>query len=59
MILYLLKVNVLLAVFYGFYRLLFVRDTFFVWRRMVLMLSVLAALIIPMIDVGWWVSTHQ
>ena len=30
---YLLKVNVLLAVFYGFYRLLFTRDTFFVWRR--------------------------
>lgn len=59
MVVYLLKVNVLLAIFYGFYRLMFVRDTFFAWRRIVLMLSVLAAETIPMVDIGWWVSSHQ
>lgn len=59
MVVYLLKVNVLLAIFYGFYRLMFVRDTFFAWRRIVLMLSVLAAVTIPMVDIGWWVSSHQ
>lgn len=59
MMVYLLKVNILLAVFYGFYRLLFVRDTFFAWRRVVLMLSVVASVVIPMIDFGWWVSAHQ
>lgn len=55
---YLLKVNILLALFYGFYRLLFVRDTFFVWHRVVLMLSVCVALSIPLADIGWWMSSH-
>ncbi|MBQ6208332.1 MAG: M56 family metallopeptidase [Prevotella sp.] len=55
---YLLKVNVLLAIFYGFYRLMFVRDTFFTWRRAVLLLSVLAAVAVPLVDIGWWVSAH-
>ena len=59
MMIYLLKVNVLLAVFYGFYRLLFVRDTFFVWRRMTLLLLIVSAIIIPMADIGWWVSSHE
>ncbi|MBR5061377.1 MAG: M56 family metallopeptidase [Prevotella sp.] len=58
MMVYLLKVNVLLAIFYGFYRLMFVRDTFFTWRRAVLLLSALAAVAIPMVDIGWWVNTH-
>lgn len=59
MMVYLLKVNVLLAVFYGFYHLLFVRDTFFVWRRITLLLLILAAVIIPTIDIGWWVNSHE
>lgn len=59
MMFYLLKVNVLLAVFYGFYRLLFVRDTFFVWRRVTLLLLIVSAIIIPMADIGWWVSSHE
>ena len=56
---YLLKVNVLLAVFYGFYRLLFTRDTFFVWRRVVLLLMAAAALTIPLVDLSWWVASHE
>lgn len=56
---YLLKVNVLLAVFYGFYRLLFTRDTFFVWRRVVLLLMAAAALTIPLADLSWWVASHE
>ena len=56
---YLLKVNVLLAVFYGFYRLLFTRDTFFVWRRVVLLLMAAAALSIPLADLSWWVASHE
>ena len=56
---YLLKVNVLLAVFYGFYRLLFTRDTFFMWRRVVLLLMAAAALTIPLADLSWWVASHE
>ena len=56
---YLLKVNVLLAVFYGFYRLLFVRDTFFTWRRAALLMLMLAAVVLPMADIGWWVESHH
>ena len=55
---YLIQVNILLVVFYGIYQLLFVRDTFFTWRRIMLLLMGLMAVAIPMIDVGWWVSSH-
>ena len=56
---YLLKVNVLLAVFYGFYRLLFVRDTFFGWRRVALLLLMAAAVLLPALDFSWWVESHE
>lgn len=55
---YLIQVNILLVVFYGIYQLLFVRDTFFTWRRITLLLMGLMAVAIPMVDVGWWVSSH-
>ncbi|MBQ2589275.1 MAG: hypothetical protein II576_08485, partial [Prevotella sp.] len=55
---YLIQVNILLVVFYGVYQLLFVRDTFFTWRRITLLLMGLMAVAIPMVDVGWWVSSH-
>ena len=56
---YLLKVNVLLALFYGFYRLLFVRDTFFGWRRVALLLLMAAAVLLPLVDISWWVASHE
>ncbi|MCR5130790.1 MAG: M56 family metallopeptidase [Prevotella sp.] len=59
MMIYLLKVNILLAVFYGFYRLLFVRDTFFGWRRATLLLLMAAAILLPAADFSWWVASHE
>lgn len=59
MMIYLLKANVLLAVFYGFYRLFFTGDTFFGWRRLALLVLMLAAVLLPMADIGGWVESHQ
>ena len=56
---YLLKVNVLLALFYAFYRLIFSRDTFFPWRRMVLMASYVMALCLPLLDVSAWMQQQD
>lgn len=38
-LIYLIKVNIALVVFYLFYRLLFSRDTFFTFRRVCLLMS--------------------
>ena len=54
----LLKTNLLLMLFYGFYRLLFVRDTFFKLRRATLMVMLAAAFVVPLVDIGWWVEEH-
>lgn len=59
MMMYLLKVNALIVVFYGFYRLLFVRDTFFAWRRGALLVMMVAALLLPLTEIGWWVESHH
>lgn len=59
MMMYLLKVNALIVVFYGFYRLLFVRDTFFAWRRSALLVMMVAALLLPLTEIGWWVESHH
>lgn len=56
---YLLKVNVLLILFYAFYKLFFSRDTFFAWRRIVLMASYLMALCLPLLDVSTWVQQQD
>ena len=50
-LLYIGKVAVLLAVFYLFYRLLLDRETFHRLNRAVLLLSVLAAFILPLCDI--------
>ena len=56
---YLLKVNLVLTVFYGFYRLLFTGDTFFGWRRATLLLAMIASVLLPAIDISWWVASHE
>ena len=56
---YLLKVNLVLTVFYGFYRLLFTGDTFFGWRRGTLLLVMMASVLLPAIDISWWVASHE
>lgn len=45
---YFFHVNLGIALFYAFYRLLYTRDTFFITRRAVLILSVLGALLLPL-----------
>lgn len=54
MLIYLLKVNVAIAMFYAFYKLLLGRDTFFVWRRVVLISFIAVSLILPLLKVEDW-----
>ncbi len=55
---YLLKVNLALAVFYAFYRLFLIRDTFFGARRMVLQAFLVIAFMYPLLHPGNWVSSY-
>ena len=48
-LIYLIKVNIALVVFYLFYRLLFSRDTFFTFRRVCLLTSLALACLHPMV----------
>ncbi len=48
MLIYLLKANVILALLYAFYRLLFYRDTFFTCRRVTLLGIVALSLLAPL-----------
>lgn len=48
MLVYLLKANIILALLYAFYRLLFKGDTFFGWRRAVLLCIVAISLVAPL-----------
>ncbi|MDR3340699.1 MAG: M56 family metallopeptidase [Candidatus Symbiothrix sp.] len=50
---YLLKVNVALALFYGFYRLFFQQDTLFQWKRAVLLATLAVAALYPFVDITW------
>ena len=50
---YLLEVNAGLVLFYVFYRLFCVSDTFFVWKRFVLLSFVAASFLLPLADVEW------
>lgn len=49
---YLLKLNIAIAIFYIAYRLLFANDTFFRNRRATLMGAIILSAIIPLTDVG-------
>ena len=59
MAIYLLKVNMALALFYAFYKLMFSTDTFLSWRRHVLNSSFLIALCLPLIDFSSWLSGND
>jgi hypothetical protein len=50
---YLLKVNVALVLFYGFYRLFFQQDTLFQWKRAVLLVTLAVAALYPFVDITW------
>ncbi len=53
---YLFKVNFILAILYLFYRLFFVRDTFFGLRRAMLIGFFFISAILPLADIAWWVE---
>ena len=57
--LYYLKINIALAVFYIFYRLMFEKDTFLVWRRFLLMFFPIIAIIFPLISIQKFIEPES
>ena len=55
---YLLKVNVGIALFYAFYKLFCQRDTFFRWRRISLLAFIIIAFLYPLVDIQQWVQSQ-
>ena len=55
---YLLKVNVGIALFYAFYKLFCQRDTFFRWRRISLLAFIAISFLYPLIDIQQWVQNQ-
>lgn len=53
---YLLKVNVGIALFYAFYKLFCQRDTFFQWRRFALLSFLGISFIYPLLNIQDWVK---
>lgn len=55
-ILYIIKVNIGLAVLYCFYKLLFSKDTFFDLRRLMLILIYITAFTYPLFNLSGWLK---
>lgn len=55
MAIYLIKINVALVLLYGFYRLTVSRDTFFGLRRLTLWFIYAVALMVPALNLEYWV----
>ena len=51
-LLYLLKVNIAIILFYGFYRLFFQQDTFFRWKRTALLAILFISFLYPFADIA-------
>ncbi len=58
-IVYLLKVNIAFALFYGFYRLFFYKDTFFKLRRVFLLAFYGLALLYPLCNFQDWLKGQE
>ena len=54
MLIYLLKVNIVLILLYGCYRLMCYKDTFFGWRRTTLLLIYAVSLVVPALNIEYW-----
>lgn len=54
-----LKINVAIALFYAFYRLFFYKDTFFTWRRTVLLCFFAISAIVPLFNIQNWVEQQE
>ena len=49
-LIYMLKVNIGIALFYAFYKLFCCRDTFFQWRRIALLSFLALSFLYPLMD---------
>jgi len=58
-LMYFLKVNIAIALFYIFYRLVFYRDTFWATRRFYLVFSILLSVVYPFISLSGWLEKQQ
>lgn len=56
---YFLKINIAIALFYAFYRLFFYRDTFFQWRRTVLLCFFIISPLYPVLNIQEWIRSHE
>jgi TonB family protein len=56
---YFLQVNIYLVVFYGFYRLLLDRETYFAGNRAYLLCAVVFSFLIPFIHLDWFTSQQM
>ena len=57
-LIYMLKVNIGIALFYAFYKLFCCRDTFFQWRRIALLSFLAISFLYPLMDMQAWVLTE-
>ena len=55
-LIYILKVNIGIALFYAFYKLFCCRDTFFQWRRIALLSFLALSFLYPLMDMQAWVK---
>jgi beta-lactamase regulating signal transducer with metallopeptidase domain len=58
-LIYLIKVNIGMALFYMFYRLFFANDTFWKTRRLYLIFSILISFIYPVFSIVDWLQNQQ
>lgn len=56
---YFLKINVAIALFYAFYRLFFYKDTFFGWRRTALLCFFAVSAAVPLLDIQQWIVQQE
>jgi outer membrane transport energization protein TonB (TC 2.C.1.1.1) len=55
-LIYMLKVNIGIALFYAFYKLFCCRDTFFQWRHIALLSFLALSFLYPLMDMQAWVK---
>jgi len=58
-LLFFLKVNIAIALFYLFYRLFFVQDTFWAARRYYLIFSILISFVYPLFSIENWLEKQE
>lgn len=58
-IIYFLKINLAVVLFYGFYRLFFYKDTFFHWRRVALLGFMFLSVVYPLCNLQEWIREQE